>query len=121
MTFALAAVSRLVLLLLVCAATGGACAAAEFKDFRDWYAACDNLRNCSAYGFEVENPPRAYMLVERSGAPSASARITIVAWANHYATVTLAFDDPGLRGLPSGPVALKTDGPDTYGRLAIDV
>jgi hypothetical protein len=117
--FAIMRFSRLTLLLLAYPATGGS-AAAEFSDFRDWYAACDNLRNCSAYGLQVEEPTYAYMRVERSGAPSASAKITIVADVNDKATVALAFDDASLRGLPSGPVAFKRDGQDSYGRLVID-
>src|SRR5262245_53586322 len=90
--FAITRISRLVLLLLACAAeaTGAPCAsAAEFKDFRDWHAACDNLRNCSAYGFQADEPASAYMRVERSGAASAPVKITIVAQVNDKTTVTL--------------------------------
>jgi len=114
-------VLRLILLLVACAATGGAfAAAAEFKDFRDWHAACDNLRNCSAYGLEANEPASAYIRVERSGAASAPARITIVAHVNEKTTVTLAFDDADLRGLPSGPVMFRRNDQDSYGRLVID-
>src|SRR5262249_2430317 len=64
-------------------------------------------------------PASAYIRVERSGAASAPARITIVAHVNEKTTVTLAFDDADLRGLPSGPIMFKRDGPDSYGRLVI--
>src|SRR5262245_14245285 len=106
--FAITRISRL-LLLLACAtgAIGNASAAAEFKDFRDWHAACDNLRNCSAYGFQADEPASAYMRVERSGAASAPVKITIVAQVNDKTTVMLAFNDANLRGLPSGRIALK--------------
>lgn len=117
--FATMRLSRLTLLLLAGAATSGA-SAAEFRDFRDWYAACDNLRNCSAYGLQAEQPTYAHVRIKRSGAPSASAKITIVADVNDKATVALAFDDASLRGLPSGPVAFRKDDRDSYGRLVID-
>src|SRR5262249_60170984 len=93
---------------------GGACAAGgDLRDSRDWHAACDNLRNCSAYGLEANEPASAYIRVERSGAASAPARITIVAHVNEKTTVTLAFDDADLRGLPSGPIMFKRTGPDS--------
>ena len=106
-------------LLIACAGFTGA-AAAEFKDFRDWHAACDNLRNCSAYGFQADEPSYACVRVERSGAPAAAARVTIVVDAGAKATVALAFDDANLRGLPAGPVALERSGDDSLGRVAID-
>jgi len=31
-----------------------ASAAADIKQLRDWTVACDNLRACSAYGFDTE-------------------------------------------------------------------
>src|SRR5262244_90670 len=92
MKFAILGFSRLLLLPVACAAAGGTCAsAAESKDFRDWHAACDNLRNCSAYGFQADDPAYAYVRVERSGAPTASATITVVADVNEKTAVSLAF------------------------------
>jgi hypothetical protein len=109
------------LLLLACSTTGGEGAlGAESKNFRDWYAACDNLRDCSAYGLQADEPASAYMRVERGGAPSAPVRVTIVAQANEKTTVTLAFDDTALGGLPSGPVALEPFSWDELGRVLID-
>jgi Protein of unknown function (DUF1176) len=112
---------RVIALLLAAAGIGSACAsAADFKDFHDWYAACDNLRNCTAYGFAPQEPASAYVRVDRGGAPSNSARITIVATVMDGQKVTLAFDDAELRGLPSGPVTFKGGGSDPYGRFVIE-
>jgi hypothetical protein len=47
-TFAIARIPQLLLVLLAGAAVFSASVAAADKDFRDWHAACDNLRNCSA-------------------------------------------------------------------------
>ena len=46
-------------------------AAADVKDFRDWHAACDNLRDCNAYGFDASLSGAAYLRIERGGAPNA--------------------------------------------------
>jgi hypothetical protein len=114
-------VSRLSTLLLASAAgwTAGA-SAAEFKDFRDWYVGCDNLRNCNAYGLQADEPSAAYVRIERGGAPAAIARITIAADVGEKTRVVLAFDDPALRGLPSGPVAPARNDDDSHGRVVID-
>jgi hypothetical protein len=108
--------------LLFAAMAAGAAAAAEFKDFRDWYVGCDNLRNCSAYGFESDDPSGAWLRIERSGAPAATARITIAADVNDKVKVLLAFDDAALPGLPSGPVGPDRDKADdtVFGRIVID-
>jgi hypothetical protein len=93
-------------------------AAAESKDFRDWHAACDNVRNCSAYGFPADELSSAWIRIERGGAPAATARITIAADVAENTRVSLTFDDPALPGLPAGEVALdKGDG--SFDRLAI--
>jgi hypothetical protein len=116
-TSAIARLSRPPTLLLACAATFTGAAAAD-KDFRDWHAACDNLRNCSAYGTEADDSAGAWIRIERSGAPTATARIMIVAEVNEKTSVSLAFDDAALRGLPAGSVAPDTT--DGLGRVVID-
>ena len=75
------------------------------KSFKDWYAACDNLRNCSAYGFDPANNT-GYLRVERGGAADAPVRITISVDLADAAGYTLAFD-PALPGLPSGTLTGK--------------
>lgn len=77
-------------------------AQASDKEFRDWWAACDNLRNCSAYGFDTQLNGGGYIRIERGGAPSAQAKITLMAYAPEGVTFTLSFDDPALPGLPAG-------------------
>ena len=111
---------RTIALLFAVAGIGGA-SAADFKDFHDWYAACDNLRNCTAYGFASQEPASAYVRVDRGGAPSAPARITIMASVPDGESATLAFDDADLRGLPAGPVIFKGGASDyVFGRFAIE-
>src|SRR5262245_23391903 len=39
-------------------------ACADIKQFRDWIAACDNLRACSAYGFDAELSGSNYIRLE---------------------------------------------------------
>lgn len=75
--------------------------ASDFKEFRDWSAACDNLRNCSAYGFDTQLTGGGYLRIERGGAPSAQPKITLVAYAPDDVAFRLSFDDPALPGLPA--------------------
>jgi hypothetical protein len=79
-------------------------AAQDMKDFKSWFVACDNLRDCSAYGFDVElaGDARAYLRVERKGTATAPVTITIaVDYGDNAAGYTLAFDNPALPGLPA--------------------
>jgi Protein of unknown function (DUF1176) len=118
--FAVIRLLRLLPLLPACASTFAAATAAEFKNFRDWYVGCDNLRNCSAFGFEADDPSSAWLRIERSGAPAASARITIAADVNENVKVELAFDDAAVRGLPAGPLALDKGDDQSFGRVTVD-
>ena len=97
----------LLLFAMTCAAPTVAlpAAASNFKTFRDWFAACDNLRNCSAYGFDVEfaGGGSAYLRIERGGAPDAPVKATVTVNSAPNATFTLRFDDPVLPGLPTEP------------------
>lgn len=106
--------------LALCAAT--AAQASDFKQFRDWYAACDNLRNCSAYGFDAEflGGGLSYLRIERGGAPEAPVKVTITVDVPKGAKFTLRFDDPALPGLPSGPQSgAEYDGSDDGRRVTI--
>jgi hypothetical protein len=75
--------------------------ASTSNDFRDWWAACDNLRNCSAYGFDTQLNGGGYIRIERGGGPSAQPKITLVVYAPDGVTFRLSFDDPALPGLPA--------------------
>jgi hypothetical protein len=106
---------------LTLAATSAA-QASDFKQFRDWYAACDNLRNCSAYGFDAEflGMGMPYLRIERGGAPEASVKVTITAEVPKGSKFTVRFDDPNLPGLPAGPqTGEETDGSDDARRITI--
>ena len=96
--------------------------ASDFKQFRDWYAACDNLRNCSAYGFDAEflGGGLSYLRIERGGAPEAPVKVTITVDVPRGAKFTLRFDDPALPGLPKEPqTGEEYDGSDDGRRVAI--
>ncbi|MET0868435.1 MAG: DUF1176 domain-containing protein [Pseudorhodoplanes sp.] len=96
--------------------------ASDFKQFRDWYAACDNLRNCSAYGFDAELLGRgmSYLRLERGGAPDAPVKVTITVDVPKGATFTLRFDDASLPGLPAEPqTGEEYDGSDDGRRITI--
>ena len=82
----------------------------EFKDFRDWHAACDNLRNCSAYGFESENSGSGYLRIKRGGEAHAPVKIMLAVWADDKVTFRLRFDYPALPGLPDGALTGELNG-----------
>ena len=91
------------LVLAVLAGAAMPAAASDFKQFRDWFAACDNLRNCSAYGFDAEflGGGISYLRIERGGAADAPVKVTITVELPKGSTFTLHFD-PDLPGLPTG-------------------
>jgi hypothetical protein len=97
---------------LICAALAIAPAAADIKQFRDWIAACDNLRSCSVYGFDAELSGNNYIRLERAGAADAGLRIIIAVDAQKDVTFRLAFDDRALAGLATEPVAGEATGDD---------
>src|SRR5215472_424146 len=94
-------------------------ACAEIKQFRDWIAACDNLRACSAYGFDAELSGSNYIRLERAGAADAPLRITIAVDAQKDVKFKLAFDDPALAGLPTEAVAGDANADDDFKRVAM--
>jgi hypothetical protein len=83
---------------LICLATAGP-AHAQVKQFRDWLAACDNLRTCSAFALKDAGTV-AYLRIDRDGAPAAAPRVSVVLDMQKGRRFTLAFDDPALEGLP---------------------
>jgi hypothetical protein len=117
-TISIAAVALAALAL--CAASGAQ--ASDFKQFRDWFAACDNLRNCSAYGFDSEflGGGNSYLRLERGGAADAPVKITITAEVPKGSKFTLRFDDPDLPGLPTEPqTGEEIDGSDDARRVTV--
>jgi hypothetical protein len=82
------------------------------KQFRDWIAACDNTRSCTAFALR-EEAAGAYLRFERGGAPDAKPLFTVLVEIEKGKKVELAFDEPGLGGLPKSLAA-----PDVEGELA---
>ena len=93
--------------------------AGDVNGFRDWMAACDNLRTCSAYGVDAEVFGNAFIRVARAGSPDAAVRITIGVNADDGVKFTLAFDDPSLPGLPSGALTGTVEPDVSLRRLVI--
>ncbi len=79
--------------------------ASDFRDFRDWHAACDNQRTCSAYGFDAQASIGNYLRIERGGGPDSRAKISLTVDLAPGAKVRLRFDDPALPGLPQGDLS----------------
>lgn len=98
---------------------GPALAAPDYKDFRDWHAACDNLRNCNAYGFDTQLSGASYLRIERGGAPDAPVKITLVIDANDGLTFALAFNDASLPGLPSGDLTGQKSEGESWRRVVL--
>jgi len=91
-----------------------ASANASFKDFRDWLAACDNLRNCSAFAVNSESDDAAaYLRIDRGGAADAPVIITLSVELRDARGYTIAFDDPTLPGLPTGTLSARKAKPTT--------
>src|SRR5215217_5316042 len=95
-------VAMTALVVLAAPATGQETETKGLKTIRDWLVACDNLRNCSAFGLGSELVG-AYIKVSRGGGRDAAPTITIFADVQKDTSFTLSFDDPSLDGLPKGP------------------
>jgi hypothetical protein len=91
---------------------------AEIKEFREWTAACDNVRHCNAYGVEVGSGSSAYMRIEREGGAAAPLTITIAADVQKASQFKLSFDEPAITGLPSGPQS-GTESADYDGKRVV--
>jgi hypothetical protein len=113
---------RTLLTLAACTAAMFATAqASDYKQFRDWLVACDNLRDCTAFGFDVELSGGSYLRLARDGAQDAPVTVTITTDVPEDATVTFRFDDPNLPGLPAGAQAGERTDAGTYRRFAVPV
>ncbi|ARQ00284.1 DUF1176 domain-containing protein [Pseudorhodoplanes sinuspersici] len=100
-------------------ALSGAANASDTKSFKDWYAACDNLRNCSAYGFSTDlGGALGYLRIERGGAANAPIKITLSVDPNGAASYRIAFD-PALPGLPDGALSGKEGEGNDYRRTVL--
>ena len=92
---------RVLALCLLLASLPIADAHAQHKQFKDWRAACDNLRTCHAYGFGAGAWTGAYLHLERGGAAGTLPRVTVVVEAAPGVQVTLAYNDKSTAGLPA--------------------
>jgi Protein of unknown function (DUF1176) len=100
-------------------ALAGGPASAQIKEFRDWLAACDNLRTCTAYGFDADMGGYAYVRLTRDGGADAPLRVTIAVNVQEGAKFKVSFDDPALGGLPAEATAGESNADDDLKRLVI--
>jgi hypothetical protein len=110
------------LFLGACAAVllGAAPAAAQMKQFGEyWTAACDNQRSCAAYGVHFMWQA-GYIRIERSGAPEAQPKVTLAILQDKPVKFTLGFDAPAPDILPKGTIAPDRIDEDGYMRFAIE-
>ena len=107
------------MVLFVCAALAANPAFAEMREFRDWLAACDNLRTCTAYGFDADMGGYAYVRLARGGDADAPLRVTIAVNLQEGAKFTVSFDDAALGGLPAEATAGESNPDDDLKRLVI--
>jgi hypothetical protein len=93
-------------------------ASAQIRKFQDWIAACDNQRNCVAYSWNRDTY-NAYLRIQRDGAPSADARLTLALARDKPITFKVeAAADPGL--LPPGPISDLPVDNDGHIRLSVE-
>ena len=102
-----------------CAALATNPASAQMKEFRDWLAACDNLRTCTAYGFDADMGGYAYVRLTRDGGADAPLRVTIAVNVQEGGKFKVSFDDPALGGLPAEATAGESSPDDDLKRLVI--
>jgi hypothetical protein len=85
---------------------GGAAHAAGTKTVKDWTAVCNNLGDCTAFGFSEEGSDTdAYLKIERQAGPAGPLRVSLVydsADKQPAQTWTLSLDGKPIAGL--GPV-----------------
>ncbi len=108
-------------ILFIAILTGFAAPAeAEIRQFKDWLAVCDNLRNCTAYGFDTEIGAGMFLRIDRGGAPDATPKVTIAVDVPDKTTqLALTFDDPNLPGLPKGAQRGTRHEDDSYARAVL--
>lgn len=87
-------------------AMAGAAHAAGTKTVKDWTAVCNNLGDCTAFGFSQEGADtNAYLMIQRQAGPAAQPTVTIVydsADKQPAQTWALALDNKPVAGI--GPV-----------------
>jgi hypothetical protein len=76
---------------------------AQVKQFRDWLAACDNARACTAFALREEATDQ-YLRIERGAQPDAALKVSIVL-EGKFSSVRFQFDDRTAVSIPDASVA----------------
>jgi hypothetical protein len=105
--------------LIAGAAFAATSASAQMKEFRDWLAACDNTRSCTAYGFDADMGGYAYVQLTRDAGADAGLRVSIAVNVQEGSKFKVSFDDPALGGLPAEATAGASNDDDDLKRLTI--
>lgn len=79
-------------------ALGGA-ARAETASFGDWTVVCDNVRDCTAFGFVAENGTDGYIVLAREGLPAAGPKVRIATREPSPQSWRLTIDGKPIPGL----------------------
>jgi hypothetical protein len=101
-------------LVLLAPVLGEARAAEAVNTFKDWTVVCDNLHNCEADGFAVDDVDKpAVLRLTRGGAPGASAKIAIVllddtSQVKPGAPLSLVVDERPVLTVPFGDESTAT-------------
>jgi len=95
-------------------APAGAARATGMKTFKAWYAVCDNLRACVAFGFpDIEADIGGYLRIARGGAPGAAPVVSLAITADDApkaAAWTVQVDGRPVPGLAAVAVKGADDG-----------
>lgn len=108
-------------LALACAALllAAAPASAQVRKFGDWIAACDNARNCAAYSWN-RGSYHAYMKIERQGAPSSDATLTLAIDSDTPVTFRVQTDTPQTSPFKAEPITDAVAHKDGHYRYSIE-
>jgi len=91
---------------LAAASLAGA-ARADTASFKDWTAVCDNVRNCTAFGFSPESPEAVetmgYVKVERGPGRLATPLITLTTYQQERAPWQVAVDGKVVASVTPAP------------------
>ncbi|MFN3513875.1 MAG: DUF1176 domain-containing protein [Phenylobacterium sp.] len=104
---------RAAILAWILATAAGAAQAAD-AGFKDWWVACDNVRDCAAFGFPGNYEEQGFLKLARGGTPDAPVVVEIAADAEGEA-LRVEVDGRAVAGLG----ALRPEGEGAYRRVRL--
>lgn len=102
---------RTALILVAFGVFASGAASAEDAGFKDWWAVCDNVRTCSAYGFSPEGAEETgYIRIERGAAPADAPRVSIGTLGSPRGAWRALMDGKPIPGLETFALEVTEDG-----------